>query len=139
MEVPESTEDLLYFTRRTSGNGNVIAWVHKQLCPKCKKALMGKPVEKGKVKLRAKEYVCPSCGNAEEKAVYEPQLTMEVMYTCPYCKKSGETTTLYERKTLDGVPSYIFTCVDCGKKVGISKKMKQKRGDPTDTANDDTV
>lgn len=126
--IPESTEDLIYFTRRAVDNGKIMAWVYKKQCPQCNKAVMGKPVEKGKVKIRAKEYVCPSCGFTEEKIAHEEQLTMEIQYTCPYCKKSNETTTLYKRKNFDGIPSYVFVCVDCGKKIAITKKMKQKKG-----------
>lgn len=126
--IPESTEDLIYFTRRAVDNGKIMAWVYKKQCPQCKKAVMGKPMEKGKVKIRAKEYVCPACKFTEEKTVHEEQLTMEIQYTCPHCKKNGETTTLYKRKSVDGIPSYVFVCVDCGKKIGITKKMKQKGG-----------
>jgi len=123
---PESMEEVVYFTNRTlDPNGRIRAWVFKIDCPKCQKAKMGKPVEKGKVKIRAKEYVCPECGHTEEKAEHEEKLTVSVVYTCPFCGHSGETTTPYKRKSWNGVPSYIFVCDGCGKKIGITKKMKK--------------
>jgi len=123
---PESMEEVVYFTNRTlDPNGRIRAWVFKIDCPKCQKAKMGKPVEKGKVKIRAKEYVCPECGHTEEKGEHEEKLTVSVVYTCPFCGHSGETTTPYKRKSWNGVPSYIFVCDGCGKKIGITKKMKK--------------
>lgn len=122
---PESMDDLIYFTRRTIGDGKIRAWVYKVDCPKCGKAKMGKPVEKGKVKIRAKEYVCPECGYSEPKDEHEQRLVMEIIYTCPYCGKSGEATTIYKRRTFEGVPAYVFECRDCNKKIGITKKMKE--------------
>jgi len=126
MEMPNSMDECCYFTNRTieGGKGKVIAWVLKEDCPECGKAKMGKPVEKGKVKIRAKEYVCPECNYTVSKEEYEPTLTVNIQYTCPHCGKSGETTTEYKRKSFQGVPSYVFTCNDCGKKIGITKKMK---------------
>ena len=124
---PESTDGLVYFTNRTIGDGKVTAWVYKIDCPKCGKAKMGKPVEKGKVKIRANEYVCPECGHTEEKVEHEEKLILEVKYTCPYCGFSGETTTEFKRKSFNGVPSYIFTCGKCNKKIGIAKKMKSPK------------
>ena len=94
---PESMDDLIYFTRRSMGDGKAMAWVRKKECPKCHKAKMGKPVEKGKVKIRAKEYTCPECGFTEEKVEHEESLTLEAKYTCPHCGKEGEGTTLYKR------------------------------------------
>lgn len=124
--LPESMDEVIYFTRRVAEDRKIIAWVYKAECPKCHKAKMGKPVEGGKVKIRAKEYVCPECNYREEKVEHEEKLMVEIQYTCPYCKKSGEATTEYKRKSFDGVPSYVFTCTSCKKKIGISKKMKQK-------------
>ncbi|MBI2140611.1 hypothetical protein HYU14_06830, partial [Candidatus Woesearchaeota archaeon] len=93
-------------------------------CPKCQKAKMGKPVEDGSVKIRAKEYTCPGCGFTEEKTVHEESLTLEAKYTCPGCGKEGEGTTLYKRKTFMGVPSYIIECQHCKGKIPVTKKMK---------------
>src|SRR3989338_4522682 len=97
---PNSVDECVYFTRRAlMETGNVMAWVFKQPCPKCKKAMMGKPVENGKVKIRAKEYVCPACKYTVEKAEYEATLSCDIIYTCPSCKHSGETTVPYQRKS----------------------------------------
>ncbi len=125
---PESMEELVYFTNRTvENNGKIKAWAYKLKCPECKKGIMGKPVEKGKVKVRAKEYVCNNCGYTESKAEHEKKLIIEIKYTCPYCGNSGEATTEYKRKTWHGVPSYVFMCSKCGKSIGITKKMKSKK------------
>ncbi len=122
---PESMDELIYFTRRAVGKGKVMAWVYKKECPKCKKAKMGKPVEKGKVKIRAKEYICPECGFIEEKDEHEESLMLEAKYTCPHCGKDGEGTTQYKRKSFEGVKSYIVVCQHCSGKIAITKKMKE--------------
>ena len=127
MELPESMDECFYFTRRTLDNdGKALAFVLKEDCPECGKAKMGKPQAKdGHIKIRAKEYVCPACNYEVSKEEYEPTLTMQIEYTCPACKKSGETTTPYKRKKFRAVDSYIFECVDCGEKIPITKKMKK--------------
>ncbi len=61
MKEPASMEECIYFTNININSGKVKAWVSKEKCPKCGLGLMGKPVEKGKIKIRAKEYVCPEC------------------------------------------------------------------------------
>ena len=125
LKEPESMDECIYFTNRLNPDGTYIrAWTYKKECPKCKKATMGKPVKDGKVKVRAKEYVCPECGYTEEKKEHEATLQVEIKYKCPECGKEGETTTEYKRKTWKGVPAYVFKCVDCGEKIGITKKMK---------------
>lgn len=129
LKMPESMDECIYFTNRSIDSGKIIAWVYKKECPKCHKAKMGKPVEKGKVKIRAKEYVCPECGFTEEKVEHEESLTVEAMYTCPHCGKEGEGTTAYKRKTFQGIPSYVIECQHCGEKIPITKKMKKKKGD----------
>jgi len=128
LKFPESTEECLYFTRRSDDKSKIIAWVCKRTCPKCGKGIMGKPKDPktGKAKIRAKEYVCDKCGYTEEKVAHEESLTMNVQYKCPHCSHEGEATTLYKKKTVDGIPSYIFTCEKCGKKIAITKKMKEK-------------
>ncbi len=137
---PESTEECIFYTRRTIGadeEGRITAWVFKKECPKCHKAQMGKPVVKGKKMVRAKEYVCPACGYVEEKFDHEKTLMVNIEYTCPFCKKSGEATTEYKRKTLDGVPAYIFNCGFCQKKLGITKKMKEGKAKAAVADDDD--
>ena len=125
LRQPESMDELVYFTRRTlEPKGRINAWAFKMQCPKCKKALMGKPVEKGKIKIRASEYVCPACGYTEEKAEHEKNLEVCVEYICPKCENSGEATTPYKRKTWQGVPAFVFECGKCGEKLGVTKKMK---------------
>lgn len=122
---PESMEECLYFTRRTFDNdGSAVAWVCKDKCPKCGKGLMGKPIVKGKVKIRSEDYECPECGYTVSKSEYEPTLQVQVKYKCPKCGKSGETTTPYKRKSFQGVQAYVFQCEHCGEKIGLTKKMK---------------
>lgn len=116
-------EECLYFTNR----GEILAWVYKKECPECHKARMGKPVEKGKIKIRAKEYVCPECGYTEEKAEHEESLTLECQYTCPECDKEGESTGQYKRKTFQGVPSFIIECEHCNAKIPLTKKLKDPK------------
>lgn len=124
LKEPESMEELVYFTNRIIDNGKIRAWVFRMECPKCKKGIMGKPVEKGKVKTRAKEYVCPECGFTEDKLTHESKLTLNIDYVCPSCGKEGQATTEYKRKTFEGVQAYVFECKNCKKKIGITKKMK---------------
>jgi hypothetical protein len=125
--MPNSMEECIYFTNRSIDSGKAIAWVYRKECPKCHKAKMGKPVEKGKIKIRAKEYVCPECGYTEEKQEHEESLHLEVQYTCPFCGKEGEATTPYIRKTYQGVKSCVFECEFCNEKIAITKKMKKKK------------
>ena len=128
MKVPDSMEQCIYFTNRD----NVMAWVYRKTCPKCKKAKMGKPVVKGKVKTRADIYECPLCKYTEEKVGHEESLTLEATYTCPKCKKKGESTGQYKRKPFQGVSSYIVECQHCGEKIPITKKLKnlkKKKGE----------
>src|SRR3989344_2388325 len=102
----------------------VTAWVYRKDCPKCKKAKMGKPVVKGKVKTRAEEYVCPACGYTEQKQEHEESLQLEAKYICPHCKKSGESVGQYKRKNYKGVQSYVVTCQHCGEVIPVTKKLK---------------
>jgi predicted RNA-binding Zn-ribbon protein involved in translation (DUF1610 family) len=125
---PKSTNEVLYFTNRTLENGGKIkAWTYKKTCPKCGKAKMGKPVEKGKVKIRSTEYICPECGFTEEKVLHEESLTLDAVFTCPKCKKDGENSAPYKRKTYLGVPSYIVLCPSCNEKIPVTKKMKKPK------------
>lgn len=126
LRQPASMDECVYFTRRTIGaKGRGVAWVFREKCPKCKKALMGKPRnDDGGVKIRSSEYLCPSCGFTMEKGAYEDTLTCNIEYTCPHCTHNGEIAVPYKRKTFEGVPCVIFECGKCKKKIGISKKMK---------------
>ena len=119
-------DECIYFTNRTleGGKGRIRAWVYKKMCPKCGKAKMGKPVEKGKVKIRAEEYKCPECGFTEEKVEHEESLILEAKYTCPSCGKDGESTAPYKRKSFMGVKAYIVECSNCKAKIPVTKKMK---------------
>lgn len=131
LKIPETMDDCLYFTNR----GEVLAWVYRKTCPKCKKAKMGKPVVKSKVKTRAEVYECPLCKYQEEKVAHEESLTLEAAYTCPKCKKKGESTGQYKRKPYLGVPSYIIDCQHCGEKIPLTKKLKnpkKKKSDPAE-------
>ncbi|MBU0629070.1 MAG: hypothetical protein KKC75_07820 [Nanoarchaeota archaeon] len=123
---PESMENLIYFTNRTleDGKGKIKAWVYKKVCPKCGKAKMGKPVEKGKVKIRAAEYTCPECSFTEEKTLHEESLSLEAKYTCPECGKEGESTAPYKRRSFMGVKAYVVECQHCKAKIPVTKKLK---------------
>jgi len=125
LKIPASMDECLYFSNRSVGEGNVLAWVYRKLCPKCKKEKMGKPVEKGKVKRRATKYVCPSCGYVEDKKEHEESLILEAKYTCPSCGKDGEGTTTYNRKSFQGVQAYLIDCEHCHEKIPITKKLKK--------------
>ena len=128
LQLPESTDACIYFSRRTlEPKGHVIAWAEKKVCPSCGKAKMGKPVVKGKVKIRATEYVCPACGYTEEKKEHESTLELSAIYTCPYCEHKGEVTIPYKRKTWQGVPAFVFPCESCSEKIAITKKLKEPK------------
>lgn len=125
LRFPDSMDECVYFTRRAVDKGKVVCWVFKEKCPKCGKAFMGKPVgDDGKVKIRAKEYICPSCNHTVEKVAYEDTLTANVQYTCPKCKNAGEITTPYKRKTFQGMKAIVFSCEKCSEKIPITKKLK---------------
>jgi len=126
LKEPESMEECVYFTRRTIDNGEAMAWVLKEKCPKCGKALMGKPLDPktGQAKIRAKEYVCPKCGYTVPKKEYEDTLTANIKYTCPKCGNQGETQIPFKRKSFQGVQALVFECSKCKAKIPITKKMK---------------
>lgn len=129
LELPENMEKLVYFTRRKINDGLTIAWVEKQPCPKCGKGLMAKPKDPktGKPKIRSTTYECEACGNEAEKAEYEPTLKANIMYTCPHCKKKGEQTIPFKRKTIAGVSTLRAVCDYCGGNIDITKKMKEPK------------
>jgi transcription elongation factor Elf1 len=121
LTVPETMDDCLYFTNR----GEILAWVYRKECPECHKAKMGKPVVKGKVKVRAKEYVCPECSFTEQKEEHEASLTLESTYTCPECGKEGESTCPYVRKKYKGVLAFVVDCEHCQAQIPLTKKLKE--------------
>lgn len=141
LRQPQDMNELIYFTRRTfEPKGRGMAWAFKKQCPKCKGALMGKPVDKGKIKIRATEYVCPACGFSEPKAEHEATLRIFIDYDCPHCGKHGEADLPYKRVTWEGVKAFVATCDSCGGKIGITKKMKdpkKKKGKDAAEALDD--
>ena len=134
MKEPASMDECIYFTNRVTDKGKLKAWVFKEKCPKCSKGLMGKPVEKGKVKIRAKEYVCQECKYTIDKDEYEPTLFVNIKYICPYCFNSGELSIPFVRKKVAFVneatgkkklvESIRFQCQKCSKNIDITKKMK---------------
>ncbi|MDO8661365.1 MAG: hypothetical protein Q7K43_05740 [Candidatus Woesearchaeota archaeon] len=132
---PESTENCVYFTRRSHEKGIVIAWAPRGICAKCGKSFMGKPTDKkGKIKIRAKEYTCKDCGFTQEKNSYEDSLTANVIYDCPSCSKHGEIQLPFKRKKVritdkedmktKTVDVLRFACGFCKQNIDISKKMK---------------
>ena len=127
IQIPDSMSEILYFTNRTINNGKAIVWVPKQNCPKCKKAKMGKPAEDGHIKIRAKEYVCPSCKYTVEKTEYEEGLTAFALYTCPSCNAKGEYTGPFKRKNIEGALTFRFPCSKCKGNIDVTKKMKEKK------------
>ncbi|MEK6942827.1 MAG: hypothetical protein AABX00_02080 [Nanoarchaeota archaeon] len=128
LKMPSSVEDCVYFTNRTIGSGRAIAWAFRKECPKCKKGAVGKPMKKnGKIDKKAEICKCNSCGYEEPTEQAESGLVLNVDYKCPHCGNEGQTTTEYKRKTFEGVPSYIFECTKCKKKIGITKKLKEPK------------
>jgi predicted RNA-binding Zn-ribbon protein involved in translation (DUF1610 family) len=131
LKMPESVDECIYFTRRKfEPQGSAIAWVYRKKCPKCLKSTMGKPLDPKtkRPKIRSENYECPSCGFSEDKTPHEESLMVEVMYVCPHCGAKGEAKTQYKRVSLDGVKAYVFNCEACKKKIGLTKKMKEKKG-----------
>ena len=128
---PKSEEDiakLVYYTQRSlDERGKVTAWVYRQCCPRCGKALMGKPMAKGKVKVRARDYLCPACGYAEEAKSYESKLLVNIDYACQNCGHEGAARVPFVRKRIKGVPAIAFSCESCGAQLLITKlKAKEK-------------
>lgn len=125
VKLPNSTEEVVYWTTRKVGNGQIKAWAYRQDCPECGKAKMGKPADaKGHVKIRATYYECPSCKHTIDKKPYEESLEVEILYTCPKCGNKGEAAVPFKRKKYQGVDSIVFNCGKCQEKIPITKKMK---------------
>ena len=128
LKKPQSMDECIYFTNRATDTLRIMAWVFRKECPKCKKGIMGKPIKKGgKPDKKADHYVCYKCAYEESNADVENGLTVNVDYKCPHCGNEGEATTEYKRKTFEGVPSYVFECGKCHKKIGITKKLKESK------------
>lgn len=130
LRKPESMDECVYFTQRSleGDKGEIMAWVFREKCPKCGKAQMGKPRDsKGKVKMRATEYVCPACKFTLEKQAYEDSLTAFAEYKCPNCGSSGEAKTAFKRKNINGVQTLRFVCGKCSGNLDVTKKMKEKK------------
>ncbi|MCM2324831.1 MAG: hypothetical protein NDI94_00050 [Candidatus Woesearchaeota archaeon] len=125
IKIPDSMDEVVYWTTRKIGEGQIKAWAYREDCPECGKAKMGKPQgEKGNVKIRATYYECPLCKHTIDKKPYEDSLTAQIMYTCPKCKFKGETEVPYKRKKYQGVDSIVFSCGKCAEKIPITKKLK---------------
>ena len=140
MEIrePEDMSELVYFSRRTTPEGRVRAWAFREECPKCKKALMSKPLDEktGRPKIRAKEYACSECGYTVGDKEYEDTLELCVDYTCGACNHEGKTKTPFKRKTYMGVKAFVFECDKCKIKIPITKKMKEPKKKKTKAAVD---
>ena len=136
LQEPKSMDECVYFTNRSMGKGNAKAWVLRAKCPKCKKSFMGKPRDPktGKPKIRATEYVCPTCKYTEEKKQHEESLTASIRYTCPSCLHIGEAEIPFIRKKVQvineetlkktSVDALQILCSRCNLKINITKKMK---------------
>jgi len=129
LKVPNDMSELLYMTIRKQDKLFIKAWAYKKQCPKCKKALMSKPLDEktGRPKIRSTEYICPNCKYSEPKSEHEDSLKLDVQYTCPQCGKSGEATIPFKRKTYMGVKSFVIDCEHCANKIAITKKMKDPK------------
>ena len=126
LKKPASVEECVYFTNRTFDSGRAMAWVFRKQCPKCKKDVLRKPSTKsGKPDKKSPIYACKSCRYEEKNEEVENSLVINVEYKCPHCGNEGETTTEYKRKTFEGVPSLVFECQKCHRKIGLTKKMKE--------------
>lgn len=147
-EIPDSMDDLVYFSRRNIAEtkGKTIAWVPKDNCEKCKKGLMSKPVDEktGKIRVRALEYKCNNCGNIEDKKEHESKLNAMIIYECPFCNNKGETTVPFARKSWYGKKAIVFQCAKCKEKLGLVKKlgippdfMAKLQGKPVKSASKD--
>ena len=135
IKKPTSTDECVYYTNRIIDKGEIIAWVFKEKCPKCKKALMGKPKnpKTGRPKTRATIYVCPECGHTLQKQEYEDTLTTNIEYTCP-CGNKSQTTAPFQWKKIrienpetgkkKSVDVIKFSCSKCKKELYVARKMK---------------
>lgn len=129
-EYPETMDELLYFTNRRLPDGTkILAVVERKDCPECGKEKMGKPINEktGKVKTRAKEYVCPNCGHEEPKKAHEESLELDIQYTNSEQTEVKRTKTPYKRRTWKGMKSFVFENEFTGERMGITKRLKTKK------------
>src|SRR3989344_3994689 len=113
LKEPESMSECVYFTNRLLDNeGQITAWVFRELCPKCNKSLMGKPKnpKTGKAKIRAEEYTCPYCKHEDET---------QVSFLRKKVQRFNE-----EKQKKESVEAVVFDCSKCKKRIEITKKMK---------------
>lgn len=130
VQLPKSVEEVYYFTfRKFPEGGQIKAWAYKVPCTKCGEGVLAKPKDEktGKVKIRSKEFVCNKCGFEADKDETEATAKLEAIYTCPHCKKDGESSAPYKRKSYLGVQSYIVECQHCGEKIALTKKLKEPK------------
>ena len=128
LKKPKSMDECVYYTCRDigkKGEGEVTLWVFKKKCPKCRKDYIGKPrTPNGKVKTRAKEYVCAKCSYKVDKKDYEDSLMANIKYLCPSCKHKGELQVAFKRKNIGGALTLRFQCQKCGINIDVTRKMK---------------
>lgn len=125
LQRPKSMEECVYYTCRRIGDGEVTLWVFRQTCPKCKKAYVGKPrTPNGKVKTRAKDYICSECGYKIDKNDYEDSLVANINYSCPSCKYEGELQLPFKRKNIGGALTLRFQCQKCNENIDVTRKIK---------------
>lgn len=136
LKKPTSMADCVYYTSRLSDKKEITAWVFRELCPKCKKALMGKPKDPktGKPKTKATIYICPECNFSIPKEEYEEKLTVNIEYTCPNCGTKAEAQSPFQWKKArilneeTGKKQLLevikFLCEKCKKELYFARKMK---------------
>ena len=128
LKKPESMDECVYFTNRDIGSGRAMAWVYRKQCPKCSEGVMGKPINKrGKPDKKAPVYECTKCHHQMSNEEAEKIMQLEVDYKCPHCGFEGQTATEYERKSFQGVQSYVFECQKCKAKIPLTKKLKDTK------------
>src|ERR1041385_7025921 len=125
-------DGLDYYSSRPINNfyekkppGKITAWIEKQKCH------CGQPLSKplhpdGKIRFRAQVYVCTN-GHEIPKAIYDKAKVMHIDYLCPFCGKTGQTSTSAAWNLYGFGRGVIFTCSHCQKNLPITKKLK----DPT--------
>lgn len=140
LKKPSSMDECVYYTSRDIFNGDITVWVFKEKCPKCGKGMMEKPRDdKGKIKIRANEYVCPACKYTVSKEEYEDTLTASAEYTCPGCRSRGEGQIPFKRKNIQGVKTLRFVCTKCGANMDVTQKMKEPKKKKTSAEDEEAL